>query len=69
VIELLTTFGRLNSGDRVRLSGERETRKVQSALPYPFDFPGGLDVRVSFLGGSAVIEKKKELVWLVLSPG
>jgi hypothetical protein len=69
VIELLTTFGRLNRGDRVRLSGERRVRAVESALPYPFDRPDAPDVRVSFPGEGATIAGKKEFVWLVLSPG
>jgi hypothetical protein len=69
VIELLTTFGRLNRGDRVRLSCERDVRKVVAAVDVDDGLPGAAThVSVSF-GGPPLVMLKKEFVWLVLSPG
>lgn len=68
MIELLTTFGRLNRGDRVRLRGEPEVRKVIAALPIPHGSPDPQFVRLSF-GADVVRKPYRELVWLVLSPG
>lgn len=68
MIELLTTFGGLNPGDRVRLRGGRDVRKVIAVLDHSGGLPGVATHALVSFGGPPVVVRKKELVWLVLTP-